>query len=123
MKLLGRTEIEDALKKLDKLTQEEARMAAAQNLKATHVVDERVKGVVNTVEAIDDKIVRVNNLVAGVNDRVADVNDRVAAVDDQVVSVNERVVTVDDRVKAVDSNLMQVIAGAHNIFCRPRIDT
>jgi hypothetical protein len=118
-KLVGRTEMEDALKKLDKLTQEEARMAAAQNLKATHAVDERLKGVVDTVEAIDNKMVRVDDLVAGVNDRVADVdnrvadvNDRVAAVDDQVASVNVRVVTVDDRVKVVDSNLMQVIAGA-----------
>ena len=97
-KLVGRTEMEDALRKLDKLTQEEARMAAAQNLKATHAVDERVKGVVDAVDAIDNKIVRVD--------------DRVAVVDDQVVSVNERVVTVDDRVKVVDSNLMQVIAGA-----------
>ena len=79
--------MEDALKKLDKLTQEEARMAAAQNLKATRAIDERVKGVVDTVEAIDDKMVRVDN-------RVADVNDRVIAVDDQVVSVNERVVTL-----------------------------
>jgi archaellum component FlaC len=118
-KLVGRTEMEDALKKLDKLTQEEARMAAAQNLKATHAVDERVKVVVDTVEAIDNKMVRVDDRVAGVNDRVvdvdnrvADVNDRVAAVDDQVASVNERVVTVDDRVKVVDSNLMRVIAGA-----------
>jgi hypothetical protein len=41
--LIGKTEMEDALKRLDKLTQEEARMAAAQNLKATHAVDERVK--------------------------------------------------------------------------------
>ena len=103
-RLIGRTEMEDGLKKLDKLTQEEARMASAENLKATHVVDERVKGVVDAVEAIDNKIVRVDDLVAGVNDRVA-------AVDDQVVSVNERVVTVDDRVKVVDSNLIQVIAG------------
>ena len=96
-KLLGRTEMEDALRKLDKLTEEEARMAAAQNLKATHAVDERVKGVVDAVGAIDNKIVHVDN--------------RVAAVDDQVVSVNERVVTVDDRVQVVDSNLIQVIAG------------
>ena len=35
--------MEDALKRLDKLTQEEARMAVAQNLKATHTVDERVR--------------------------------------------------------------------------------
>ena len=51
--------MEDALKRLDKLTQEEARMAAAQNLKATHTVDERVQGVVDTVEAIDSKVADV----------------------------------------------------------------
>ena len=56
MKLIGRTDIEDALKSLDKLTQEEARMAVAQNLKATHAVDERLKGVANTVIAMDDRV-------------------------------------------------------------------
>ncbi|KAH8986694.1 hypothetical protein EDB92DRAFT_1818181 [Lactarius akahatsu] len=35
-KLAGRTELDDALKRLDKLTQEEARMAAAQLLKIAH---------------------------------------------------------------------------------------
>ena len=77
MKLIGRTEMEDALKSLDKLTQEEARMAATQNLKATHTVDERVKGVVDTVEAIDNKVVDVDNRVAGVNEKVVNIDDRV----------------------------------------------
>ena len=76
-KLLGRTEIEDALKRLDKLTQEESRMAAAQNLKATHTGDKRVEGVVDTVVAIDDR-------VASVNDRVVTIDDRVKMVDDKV---------------------------------------
>ena len=35
-KVIGRTDMEDALKKLDKLTHEEAWMGIAQNLKATH---------------------------------------------------------------------------------------
>src|SRR5258708_39383697 len=104
-KLIGKTEIEDALKRLDKLTQEEARMAAAENLKVAHTVDERVKGVVDTVEAIDNK-------VASVDGRVAAVNDPVVAVHDQVASVNERVVTIDDRVKVVNNSLMQVVTGA-----------
>ena len=82
--------MEDALKKLDKLTQEEARMASAQNLKITHTVDERVRGVVDTVVAIDS---------------------RLAVVDDRVASVDNRVVTVDARVKMVDNRVMQVIAG------------
>jgi len=88
-KLIGRTEMENALKRLDKLTQEEARMAAAQNLKVTHTVDERVKGVVDTVEAIDNK--------------VADVDDRVA-------SVKAKVVTIDDRVKEIAGSLSNFIS-------------
>jgi hypothetical protein len=83
--------MEDALKRLDKLTQEEARMASAQNLKITHTVDERVRGVVDTVVAIDNRVV---------------------VVDERVASVNDRVVTVDDRMQMVDNKVTQVIAGA-----------
>ncbi|KAH9035903.1 hypothetical protein EDB85DRAFT_2143394 [Lactarius pseudohatsudake] len=46
-KLVGKKEMEDALKRLDKLTQEEARMAAAETLRLTHIVDEKVTTVVN----------------------------------------------------------------------------
>jgi hypothetical protein len=74
-KLVGRTEMEDALKKLDKLTNEEARMATAQTLKATHAVDDRVRGV-------EDKVHDVENRVAGVDDRVAGVDDKVAVIID-----------------------------------------
>ena len=80
-RLIGRTDIQDALKNLDKLTDEESRMAVAQNLKVTHNVDERVRGVTNTVVAVD-------NRVGGVDDRVAKVDDRVAGVDDRVAGVN-----------------------------------
>ena len=51
-RLAGRTDLEDALKKLDKLTHEEARMATAQNLKATHTVDDRVKIVDAKVDSV-----------------------------------------------------------------------
>ncbi|KAF8463552.1 hypothetical protein DFH94DRAFT_857982 [Russula ochroleuca] len=44
-KLVGRSDIEDALRRLDKLTQEEGRMAAAQGLRATHGVGERVMSI------------------------------------------------------------------------------
>ena len=55
-KLVGRTDIEDALGRLDGLTQDEARMAAAQGLKATHEVDSKV-------QAIDDRVDLVHDLV------------------------------------------------------------
>jgi hypothetical protein len=60
-KLLGRNDVEDALKRLDKLTHEEARMATAQVLKITHavegrvaIVDERVKDVADMVAEVID---------------------------------------------------------------------
>jgi hypothetical protein len=65
-RLIGRTDVEDALKRLDRLTHEEARMAIAENLRATHAVDERVKGVTEQLLAVDDR-------VANVSDRVAEV--------------------------------------------------
>jgi len=49
-KVVGRTDIEDALSRLDRLTQEEARMAAAQGLKATHEVDYKVQQVADHMD-------------------------------------------------------------------------
>jgi hypothetical protein len=42
-KLLGRHDVEDALKRLDKLTQEEAKMATAEVLKITCSMDNNMK--------------------------------------------------------------------------------
>ena len=100
-KVLGNTEMEDALKRLDKLTQEEARMAAAENLKLTHSVDKRVEGVADTVVAIDNRVAGVDERVAVVDDRLAGVDEHVADVVDQVAGVDERVAGVDKRVASV----------------------
>ena len=51
-RLIGKNDMEDALKTLDKLTQEEERMAIAENLRATHAVDERVR-------AVNDRVAEV----------------------------------------------------------------
>ena len=55
-KLVGGTDIEDALKRLDRLTQEEALMAAAQILGLTHTVDNKVTDVGNKLKDVDDKM-------------------------------------------------------------------
>ncbi|KAH8977529.1 hypothetical protein EDB92DRAFT_2119889 [Lactarius akahatsu] len=62
-KLIGRTDIEDALKGLNKLTQEEARMAIAQVLKVTHHVDDGVKNVGDIVGLIGTKMNDVDDKV------------------------------------------------------------
>jgi archaellum component FlaC len=86
-KLIGKTEIEDALKRLDKLTNEEVRMVTAQVLEATHTVDDRVREVEDKVLDVDDKVAGIDDRVAGVDDRVASVDDKVKAVDDKVAVV------------------------------------
>jgi ABC-type transporter Mla subunit MlaD len=86
-KLIGRTDIEDALKRLDKLTHEEAWMGIAQNLKATHAVGESVREVVDNVAGVSDRLASVDNTVKDVNVIVASVDDRVKVVDDRVAEV------------------------------------
>ncbi|KAH8986080.1 hypothetical protein EDB86DRAFT_2956675, partial [Lactarius hatsudake] len=55
-KLVGRKDIEDALARLDKLTQEEARMAAAQVLRLTHSVNDKVTVVDNKVTVVGNQM-------------------------------------------------------------------
>jgi hypothetical protein len=72
-KLLGRTDIEDALRRLDKLTQDEIRMVAAQGLKATHSIDHRMLGVSSEVQAVGNKVQVVDERVEVVGEQVNNV--------------------------------------------------
>ena len=83
-KLMGKNNIEHALKRLDRLTQEEARMASAQLLEITNAIDERVAGVDERVASVDERVVGVDNKVAGIGDQVQGVDDKVTAVMDGV---------------------------------------
>jgi hypothetical protein len=74
-KVIGNNDIEDALKRLDRLTQEEARMASAQLLKITNAID-------NEVGVIADHVVVVDDRVAGISDQVQGVDNKVTAVMD-----------------------------------------
>ena len=94
MKLIGKKDVEGALKKLDRLTQEEARMAAAQLLKVANTIDNRVEGIADNVLVVDNRLV-------GVDERINDVDEHVACVD-------ERMVGVDDRMKDVHDDVNQI---------------
>ena len=53
-KLIGRTDIEDALKKLDKLTHEEALMAGAEAVKLGMSIDEKMDRVIDGMQRVSD---------------------------------------------------------------------
>ena len=69
-KLAGMADLEDALKKLDRLTREEVRMAHAEVLRITHSIRNEVKIVDGKVERVEDEVVNVGNQVQCVDEKV-----------------------------------------------------
>ena len=65
---MGKTDVEDALLRLDSLTREESLMVAARNLEVVHRVDGNVEAIKVLAENIDDKLERLLLLVVTVVD-------------------------------------------------------
>ena len=114
-KLAGMADLEDSLKKLDRLTQEEARMALSEVLKITHNTRDEVRVVDGKVENVGDKVANVGNKVEGVGDKVEgvggkvdDVGDKVDAVGDQVDDVRDKVEDIGDKVDDVGDKVVDV---------------
>ena len=84
-KIIGRRDVEDALSRLDKLTQEEARMAIAQVLKVAHRVE-------RGVENVGGQVMSLGNQVTGVGSQVMGVSDQVSGIDSKVKDVGEKVI-------------------------------
>ncbi len=78
---MGSKEIEDSLERLDKLTQEEARMASAEQLKMTHSVDDRVRGVERQVQDVRNDMQNVRGDVQEIGKHISS---RVQGVDDKL---------------------------------------
>ena len=100
-KLVGRKDVENALRRLDKLTQEEVRMAAVEALAITRNIDDKVNGVNKKLEGVDERVQDVDGRVKGVEhmvlgvDYVAkDVSHRVKGVDHMVTGVDHKVALV-----------------------------
>ena len=124
-KFFGIKEVEDALQRLDKLTQEEVRMAAVEALTITRGIDdkvndvgerlegvnERVQSVGVKVEGIDDKVLIVDSKVQGVDDKVQAVANKLLSVDTKVQGVDDKVLSIDSKVQEVDHKVGSVIEG------------
>ena len=91
------TKLDDGLQKLDKMTNEEARLASAEVLRLAHHIDEKVGD--------------VDNKVQGVGTQLKDVDEKVQAVDKDVKGVSIQVQQVDENVKMVGEKVQTVIEG------------
>ena len=83
-KVAGITKLDDGLRKLDKLTNEEARMANAEVLRLAHTIDEKVKGVGTQVKGVDEKVQGINKDVRGISAKIQGVDENVKVVKDMM---------------------------------------
>ncbi|KAF8496139.1 hypothetical protein F5888DRAFT_1835168 [Russula emetica] len=93
-KLAGNRDIEDSLERLDKLTQEEARMASA-------------GGVEGKMQDVRDDVQDVRGDVRDVGDKVQDVDDRVQLVQDIGKDISIGVQGVDDKLDQANRNQLR----------------
>ena len=102
---MGNKDVEDSLERLDKLTQEEARMASAEQLKMAHSVDVKLMGVDDRVRGVEGQVEDVCGEVRGVGDKVQTVEGRVQDVRGDVQDVGDRVQGVDDKLHQANRSL------------------
>jgi predicted nuclease with TOPRIM domain len=112
--LAGIADLESALKKLDRLTQEEARMALAEVLRVTHSVRNEFKVVDGKVEGVGEKVENVGVKVEDIDAKVEDLGDELKDVDDKVEDVI-------DKMQCVDEKVQVVLNGAQCVFTRSPI--
>jgi hypothetical protein len=79
-KLFGIRRVEDAFQRLDKLTQEEARMAEVEILMIAARIDENVVHVGSNVEGVNEGMERVHMKVVGIDDQLQGVGHQVGSI-------------------------------------------
>ncbi|KAI9436020.1 hypothetical protein H4582DRAFT_2130262 [Lactarius indigo] len=106
-KVVGRTDLEDGLKKLDKLTNEEVVMASSQVLRLTHTVDNKVTVVGDGVKGVDEKVQVVKSEVQLVGDNVKAIDDKVQTITDDSLEVKLITRQTADQVADVKRNQLR----------------
>ena len=83
-RLVGRTDVEDALQHLDTLTKEEGLMTAARNLQVTHHVDDSVTAIKEVIHDVDSNLRTTTELTYQVADHTKLVETVVRRIDDNL---------------------------------------
>ena len=121
-RVAGRTDLEDGLKKLEKLTNEEIAMASARLLKVTDNIDNKVMGIGESVRGVDEKVQAVRGDVQVVGGEVQVVKGEVQlakgevqVVKGEVKVVKRGVQLVHDNVKAIDDKMQTIAEGRKSL--------
>ena len=120
---MGNSDFEDSLERLNKLTQEEARMASAELLKVTHVIDEkvtdvdkRVKGVVETVKGFEEDVQNVRSDVQDVSNTVEGIKGNIQDVHSDVQDIGNKVLNLGDDVKDISGGIQNIAEKVDQVY-------
>ena len=95
-KLAGKTDIEDALQRLENVTLEESRMTGAEALRAIHDVSNKVGDntdkMRDALQVVHDKVGGVEGMLQGVTEMLQGVSDKVQGVDDREKDISDEVI-------------------------------
>ncbi len=83
-RLVGKTEVEDGLQRLDMLTKEENLMTAARTLEATHHINVNVKATQELTHHVDDNVMEVKELTYNVHANVDVIKEGTRRIHDDV---------------------------------------
>ena len=109
---MGKTDIEDALERLDTLTKEESLMAVTRNLKVTHHVDDNVMAVKGGVHDIKD-------VIHGVDGNIKDTKALTENIDDNVKVTKALTEDVGDNVKATKHGTQRLLIAFKHVPTLP----
>jgi hypothetical protein len=101
-KMAGRTDVDDALQRLDMLTKEESLITAVRNLEVTHRVDANVMATQELTHRVDDKVTTIEEVIHDVDGNVKETQGLTRDVRDNVITI--------------DNNLKVTRHGARNSF-------
>jgi len=128
-KLVGRTNVEDALLRLDVLTKEESLMVMTRNLEITHRIDGVVRDVDGNVKAtkvltedIDDNVKAAKVLTEEIDDNskaikvlTEDINDKLDATKVRIHDADRNITATKVIVEDIDENVKGIEGVARNV--------
>jgi hypothetical protein len=112
---MGKTDVEDALGRLDMLTQEENLMTVARTFKATHEVHEVTQHVDTKVTVIEEVLQQVDGNVRATQDNVMEIQELTLHVDDNVMEIQEVTHHLDDNVMEIQELAYDIKEGTRTI--------
>jgi hypothetical protein len=111
-RLMGKTEVEDALQRLDMLTQEENLMTVARAFEATHHVDVNVKTIQELTQHVDTKVTVIEEVIRATQELTHRVGDNMMEIQELTYDVHADVEMIKEGTGTIDDSVKVTKAGA-----------